>query len=77
MRGKVGDGHKHVGPACEEVAFLCWVFPLFLCWKAEEDLGHILWHCDFATSVWEFFKTFGMIYVLFLFYFFYDKNDFY
>ncbi|KAA0051402.1 ALBINO3-like protein 2 [Cucumis melo var. makuwa] len=31
----------------------------FLANEAEEDLGHILWHCDFATSVWEFFKTFA------------------
>ena len=31
-------------------------FYCILCWKAEEELDHILWWCEFASYVWDFFS---------------------
>lgn len=37
------------------------IFVIF-CQKAEEDLDHILWHCEFASSTWDsFFQSFGIV----------------
>ena len=30
-------------------------FCCILCWKAEEDLDHLLWECQYAQAVWSFF----------------------
>lgn len=39
-------------------------FYCIFCRKVEEDIDHILWQCEFATSVWErFIQTFGLLFV--------------
>ena len=38
-------------------------FCYIMCCKVEEDLDHLLWHCELASRVWDdFLQTFGLSY---------------
>ncbi|TYK09969.1 calpain-type cysteine protease DEK1 [Cucumis melo var. makuwa] len=55
-------------PTSESVSSLIWrikvprKFVLFS-WQVEEDLDHLLWHCELVSCVWDdFLQTFGLSY---------------
>lgn len=57
--------HDHantVDRLVRKLSLLVGPFCCILCWKAEEDLDHVLWRCEFACCVWILFpRRFGMM----------------